>query len=104
MEFKLTPLSEFIRSSNTAPLSGKEYSALAHPEKTLPAQTPQDSVSLSTDSGRQSFINSITTNFGGGGNPLFNSLTPSGNGLGGLYAGVGQLASYQMKSLIDGYV
>ncbi len=104
MEFKLTPLSEFIRSSNTAPLSSKEYSALAHPEKTLPTQPAQDSVSLSTDGGRQSLINSITTNFGGGGNPLFNSLAPSDSNLGGLYAGVGQLAPYQMKSLIDGYV
>lgn len=104
MEFKLAPLSDFIRSSDRSPLSRKEYSALAHPNRVAPEATSTDTVQLSSDNGRQALINSLTSGFSAGGNALFNSLTPANNGLGGLYAGVGQLSPYQIKSLIDDYV
>ncbi|VAX19808.1 hypothetical protein MNBD_NITROSPINAE02-2176 [hydrothermal vent metagenome] len=114
MEYKFTAYNEFIRYSDNSPTAtnnnrnSSNSSPKVEPKSSQTVAKPAlDRVTLSNQSDRDALISQITSQFKIGGiNPLMGSLIPTGGlGMGsGLYAGVGQLASYQVKSLINNYV
>ncbi len=114
MEYKFTAYNEFVRYSDNSPTSvnkNKSLSGSSPKTETPPSQAVEkavsDRVTITNQNDREALISQITSQFKIGGiNPLMGSLIPTGGlGMGsGLYAGVGQLAAYQVKSLINSYV
>ena len=112
MSYDFTPLGNFIGSSDRSPLSRSAYEALSRSNRSETSPAPKNNAvpkhTVSTDGQRDAFVNSLLGKFSGAGlKPMLDSLVPSAKSLGGsygLYAGVGELPAYKVKSLIDGYV
>ncbi len=105
MEYAIKPLGNFIGYSYSPPLTREEYQARAYPQGGGKNSPVSDIVDLSSGGGRDALVKSLTR--GSGSFDLLGTLIPSASSLGGsygLYAGVGEIPYYKVKSLIDKYV
>lgn len=105
MSYTFKPLTNFMGTSDRAPLTRNAYQSLTSVSKQgVPADSDSDEKAIASQSGRENIINklggSITSQ-----RSLVSSLMPSAGSLGGgLYSAVGQLPAYKIASLIDKYV
>ncbi len=108
MTYQIAPLSDFIRNSDRTPMSLEEYRASTRPKSTVLSDPIEDRVDISSERGRNVLLGALSSRLAGNGSSaLFRSLIPSESALGasyGLYAGVGELPAYKVKSLISLHV
>ncbi|MBF0169671.1 MAG: hypothetical protein HQK87_01055 [Nitrospinae bacterium] len=105
--YPIKPIDTFSRRSDATPLTRAAYEELNSVSRPRVAQEPAK-VEISSAAGRQSMLAALKQKFNVGpvAASLVGSLTPSPSSgfSSGLYAGVGQLSSSQVHSLINGYV